>query len=435
MHPTPDFSAHRASLLDALEDDEAILLFSSPTHRRNGDSDYRYRPESDVYWLTGWEDPQVAVFLRPGDKPFTLFVQPKDPTRELWDGFRHGPAGACDVFGADQAFDYADLPSELQRLVQGVSRLHYAFARDPDNDALLTGAVARAARAGRRNGLTTPETFHHPSLLLHELRLRKSDTEIALLRKASEITAVAHRRAMAQTRPGVFEYEIEAELVQTFQQNGSTGAGYTPIVAGGNNANVLHYVRNRDPLQAGDMLLVDAGCEVSYYTADVTRTWPVDGKFTDPQRRVYEWVLKAQLAAIDQCRAGIPHSEIHYTTQRVLTEGMVDMGLLEGPVEDRIEDESFKKWFPHGTSHWLGLDVHDVGSYGRDGHSRALEPRMVLTVEPGLYIPADADEAPEEFRGIGVRIEDDVLITEGDPVVLTGGAPKSIEDVEAAMRG
>ena len=315
----------------------------------------------------------------------------------------------------------------------GVSRLHYAFGRDADHDVLLTGAIAKAARAGRRNGLTTPETFHHPSLLLHELRLRKNREEIDCIKRAASITAQAHLAAMQCTAPGIHEFDIEAELVRTFQRSGSNGVGYTPIVAAGNNANVLHYVRNRAPLCDGDLLLVDAGCEVSYYTADVTRTWPINGRFTDAQRRVYTCVLDAQVRAIEQCRPGTPHAEIHHTALRALTEGMVELGLLKGPVEDRIEDESYKKWYPHGTSHRLGLDVHDVGSYGRNGRSRALEPGMVLTVEPGLYIPLDAQDAPAELRGIGVRLEDDVLITESAPEVLTADAPKTLDEVEAAM--
>ncbi len=436
MLPALDFTAHRQSLLDAMEEDEALLLFGGGPKLRNGDADYRYRPNSDVYWVSGWEEPTVAVFLRPGEAPFTLFVQPRDPEKEQWDGRRHGPEGAIARFGADAAFPIDALPEELTRLLQGVSRLHYGFAEDPDNDALLMGCIRKAAKAARRNGLSAPETFHHPSVLLHEKRLLKNEAELAHLREAARITAEAHTAAMRATRPGVSENAIEAVLLDHFHRSGSTGVGYVPIVAGGDNANILHYQRNRDRLEDGDVLLVDAGCEVSYYTSDVTRTWPVNGTFSEAQRRVYGWVLKAQLEAIDACRAGRSFDDVHLASKRVLIQGMVDLGLLEGPWEKRFASGSeFKRWYPHGTSHWLGLDVHDVGSYGRGGEVRTLQPGMVLTVEPGLYIPRDAEDAPEALRGIGVRIEDDVLVTDGDPEVLTAAVPKAIEAVEAACRG
>ncbi len=432
MALTLDFSSHRQSLLQALEEDEAVLVFGAASKLRNGDAEYRYRQSSDMYWLTGWEDPDAAVLIRHGDAPYTLFVAPKDPSREIWDGYRPGPEGARSDFGADDAYEIAELPVELSRLLQGIRRLHYAFAEEADHDTMLMGAIARARKAARRNGLSTPETFHHPSLLLHELRLRKNDAELNLMRQACTTSAQAHRAAMAMTAPGRNEFEVEACLMATFQSAGSTGPGYTPIVATGNNGTTLHYVRNRDVLGAGDLLLVDAGCECGYYTADITRTWPVDGVFTPIQRQLYEWVLKAQLAAIDQCRPGVAFDVIHQTAITVLTEGMVDLGLLEGPASDRIEDESFKRYYMHGTSHWLGLDVHDVGVYGRDGKTRSLEPGMVLTIEPGLYINATDLDAPEALRGLAVRIEDDVLITAGDPDVLTHLAPKTVAEIEAA---
>ncbi|MBX2803716.1 MAG: aminopeptidase P N-terminal domain-containing protein [Myxococcales bacterium] len=434
MTATPDFAAHRARLLDALDDDEAVLVFGGPVHLRNGDSEYRYRPDSDVYWLTGWEDPEVAVFVRPGKEPLVMFVQPKDPAKEIWTGRRPGPEGAKADFGADVAYPMAEIQEHLPRLLQGVRALHYAFAKDPDADALVMSSVAKAAKAARKNGLTAPETFHHPSKVLHELRLHKQADELELMRHAARLTAEGHARAMALAASGVSEYEVEAALLEPWRRSGSTGSAYTPIVAGGANGTVLHYVTNRDVLRAGDLLLIDAGCEVSYYACDVTRTFPVDGRFTDAQRQVYEIVLRAEEEAIAVCRAGQPHKAIHDTAVRVLTEGMVALGLLEGPVDDRIEDESFKRYYMHGTSHWLGLDVHDVGAYGRDGASTPLAPGMVLTVEPGLYVAEDDEEAPEHLRGIAVRIEDDVLVTEGDPVVLTAAIPKHPEQVEAACR-
>ena len=432
---TPDFAAHRRRLLEALPPDEAVLVFGSPEQVRNGDSEHRYRPDSDVLWLTGWEDPDVVVFVRHGDEPLTMFVQPRDPEREVWAGRRAGPEGARERFGADAAFPIGELEAQLAKLFQGIRALHYAFARDADHDALVMTCVARAAKAARNNGLTAPETFHHPSKLLHELRLRKSEDEIALLRAASELTGQAHVSAMQEGRPGVHEFELEGEMLRLWRRAGSTGPGYTPIVASGANATVLHYHTNRDALRDGDLLLLDAACEVAWYTADVTRTFPVSGTFSPAQRAAYEWVLRAQLAAIDACRPGRRFGEVHDAAVRVLTEGMVALGLLEGPVEARIEDETFKRYYMHGTSHWLGLDVHDVGSYGRDGRTRTFEPGMVLTVEPGLYVDPEDTRAPAELRGIGIRIEDDVLVTDGDPDVLTGAIPKSVADVEATCAG
>ncbi len=434
MAPEPDFAAHRTALLKSLAPDEAVLLLGSKHHIRNGDAEYRYRPHSDVFWLTGWEDPDVAVFLRPGDEAFTLFVQPKNKEREIWTGRRAGPDGARKQYGADAAFPISQLAKELPRLVQGVSKLHYAFALDPDTDALLMKSISTAARAARRNGLEVPETFHSPSRLLHELRLHKTESEVAVMREAARITGIAHRVAMADTQPGGFEYEIASLVDWTFKKNGGTGAGYESIVAGGANATILHYIRNRDELKDGDLLLIDAGCEYRYYTADVTRTFPVNGTFTEPQKRVYEWVLKSQLAAIELARTGHSFMEMHDAAIRVLTEGMVDLGLLSGDVDDLIKNDDFKKYYMHGTGHWLGLDVHDVGAYARDGGSRALQPGMVVTVEPGLYIAADDEDAPKELRGIGIRIEDDVLVTAGEPDVLTADIPKTVAEVEAACR-
>lgn len=431
--PRPDFAAHRKLVLDRLAEDEAVLLIGAPTRIRSNTSEYPYRPDSDVFWLTGWEDPEVAVFLRPGEAPFTMFVQRKDREREIWDGFRPGPEGARADFGADVAYTWDELGQELPRLLQGVRALHYAFGRDADMDALVTGAITRAARAARRNGLTVPETFHHPAALLHELRLVKRPDEIAVMRRAAAISAAAHREAMAATRPGMREYEIEAVLLSAFRRHGSTGPGYIPIVAGGNNSCVLHYIRNRDLLRERELLLVDAGCEHWYYTADITRTWPVDGRFTGPQRAVYELVLRAQLASIDAARAGRPVTEVHDTSVRLLTEAMVELGLLEGDVDTLIREETYKRYYMHGTSHWLGLDVHDVGRYARDGAARTLEPGMVLTVEPGLYIAPDDEDAPEHLRGIGIRIEDDVLVTDGEPEVLTAEVPKTVEAIEALV--
>ena len=432
MSLTPDFAAHRAAVLERLAPDEAVLVLGGPVHRRNGDADHRYRPQSDVYWLTGWPDPEVAVFLRPGDEPVTMFVQARNREQETWTGRRAGPEGAIADFGADAAFPYNKLDAELPRLLQGVAKLHYAFAADHKNDLTLLASISRAARTARTSGAAVPETFFSPSVLLHELRLHKNEAELAMMREAGRITGIAHRAAMALGGPGTWEFEIEAVIDGSFRRHGGIGPGYTSIVASGDNANILHYVTNQDAVADGDLVLVDAGCEFGNYTADVTRTWPVSGRFTEAQRAVYQIVLDAQLAAIDHCRVGNTFMSVHDVAVRVLTEGMVTLGLLEGEIDELIQEKTFKRYYMHGTSHWLGLDVHDVGTYTRDGQSRALAPGIVLTIEPGLYIPADDADAPEHLRGIGIRIEDDILVTDGDPEVLTPDIPKTVADVEAA---
>jgi Xaa-Pro aminopeptidase len=422
-------------LLDKLAEDEAVLILGSPHHLRNGDAEYRYRPDSDLYWLTGWRDPDVALFVRHGDHPFQLFVQPKDPEMETWTGFRPGPEGAVADFDMDAGHPYGELPEQLVELLQGVRTLHYAWGQDAENDAMLAAALKKSARQSRKSRLPTPLTFHHPTKLLHELRLHKHPAEVAVMKEAARITAAAHIAAMELAAPGVGEWEVEALIDYTFRREGGNGAGYNSIIAGGANACILHYIVNDQRLVDGDLLLIDAGGEYQFYTADVTRTFPVNGRFSPAQRRVYDWVLKAQLAAIDEARAGHPYEAMHDTATRVLVEGLIDLGVLEGDVDEIIEEKAHKKYYMHGTGHWLGLDVHDVGLYHRDAASRPLEPGMVVTVEPGLYIPADDDDAPEELRGIGIRIEDDVLITDGDPDVLTAAIPKLPDEVEATCQG
>lgn len=433
--PRPDFAAHRARLLDALAPGEAVLLAGAPTHLRNGDAEYRYRPDSDVWWLTGWPDPECAVFITPGQDPVTLFVQPRDPERETWTGRRAGPEGARARHGADAAFPIGDLDGDLTRLLQGVHTLHYAWGRDADLDRRVQTAIARAARAARRNGLAIPDTVVSLSRTVHELRLHKASDELACLREAARIAGSAFHAAMQATAPGVGEWEIEALLLSTFRQHGSDGPGYTPIVAAGDNATILHYVTNDDVCEAGELLLIDAGCEVAHYTSDVTRTFPVSGRFEGAARDVYAAVLAANEAAIAACVPGTTFMDVHDVAIRSLTGAMVDLGLLRGDLDTLIEDEAYKRYYMHGTSHWLGLDVHDVGTYAGGGSSRALAPGMVLTIEPGLYIPADDPDAPAALRGIGVRIEDDVHVTAGAPEVLTAGIPKTIAAIEDACAG
>ena len=435
-------TSHRARLLNRLQDGEALLVFASPEHLRNNDAEYRYRQHSDVLWLTGWRDPECAVLVRKGaEQPFVMFVQPRNPEREVWTGRRAGPEGARQLYGADDAFEFSELAEKLPALLQGVRTLHYRFADDAAHDRLLMGSIAKARRAARRSGLDVPVLFADPELVLHDLRLHKSEGEVALLRRAAAITGEAHVAAMAATAPGVHEYELEALIDSTFRRRGGWGAGYTTIVGGGDNATILHYIVNDAPLRSGTLVCVDAGCEVEGYTADVTRTWPVDGTFTPAQRELYQAVLDAQIAAVDACVPGTTHYEIHALTTRLLTQSMCRLGLLAGDADDPaeidrlIEAGAQKRYFMHGTGHWLGLDVHDVGAYGGGGSSTALAPGMVLTIEPGIYVAPDDTEAPERFRGMGIRIEDDILVTDGAPENLTAAIPKTIEAVERACRG
>ncbi|MCB9758828.1 MAG: aminopeptidase P N-terminal domain-containing protein [Alphaproteobacteria bacterium] len=427
------FADRRAAVLDRLGPDEALLVFGANHHLRNGDAEYPYRQDSDLWYLTGWPDPESALIIRPGhEHPTQLFVQPKDPEREVWTGIRPGTEGALEQFGVDAAQTIDCLKDTLAELLVGVRTLHYRVGEDPEHDRLVLGAAAKARRPARKVGQPVPDAFVSPGRLLGELRLFKTEHELDLLRTAAGITADAHIAAMKAAKPGMMEYELEALINYTFRSRGGNGPGYTTIVGSGANACVLHYVTNDSPLPPDGLVLVDAGCEFRNYTADVTRTFPASGRFTKAQAEVYEVVLAAQLASIDACRAGRTFDEVHQISVRTLTEGMVSLGLLEGEVDALIEDESFKKYYMHGTSHWLGIDVHDTGSYVAEGGSRPLSPGMVLTIEPGLYIAPDDEDAPERLRGIGIRIEDDVLVTEDEPDVLTAACPKTLADVEAA---
>lgn len=427
------FAHHRAQFFEQLGQD-AALLFGSPMVLRNGDAEFKYRPDSDVYYLTGWKESDVALLFRPGaDQPFVMFVQPRNPAMETWTGRRFGPEGAIERFGADAAFSYAELGERLPGLLQGYENLHYRFAEDTDRDQLLITALKQARRKARKNGMCVPDGFIDPSRTLHELRLIKNEQELEVLQRAADITGDAHCAAMRATADGVYEFELESIIDHTFRKNGGTGPGYTTIVGGGTNATILHYIENDVPLNDGDLVCVDAGCEYGMYTADVTRTWPVNGKFTEAQRALYQVVLDAQEAAINQAIEGNTMRSVHQIASRTLTEGMVRIGLLKGDVDDLIADDKHRKYYMHGTSHWLGLDVHDVGSYFQKGQSRLLAPGMVLTVEPGLYVTEDDEDAPAEFRGMGIRIEDDVLITAGGNRVLTSAIPKTVEEIETEM--
>jgi Xaa-Pro aminopeptidase len=409
------------------------VIPTAPERLRNRDTHFPYRFDSHFYYLTGFAEPEAVLVLVGGSAPRSLlFCREKNEEREIWDGFRHGPQAAQERFGFDEAHPVAALDAQLAALLEDQPALFYPVGADPEWDARAMRWL-NAVRAKSRAGIAAPERVQDVRALLDDMRLVKDAQELALMRRAGRIAAAAHRRAMQATRPGRSEYEIEAELLYEFRRNGAQFPAYTPIVAGGANACVLHYVSNDAPLRAGELLLIDAGCELDGYASDITRTFPVNGRFTGAQRAVYDLVLAAQAAAMEKVRPGSAWNEPHDAAVRVLAQGMLDLKLLGGTLEEALEKETYKRFYMHRTGHWLGLDVHDAGEYKRSGAWRALQPGMTLTVEPGLYIRA-ADDVPEALRNIGIRIEDDVAVTEGGCEVISAEAPKSAADIEALMR-
>jgi Xaa-Pro aminopeptidase len=427
--PPSIYADRRARLCERLGPGAALLLMSPPERLRNGDAHYKYRQDSDILYLTGFAEPGAAVLVRPGHAtPFVLFVRPRDPAAETWTGRRAGLEGAVNVFGAAAAFSSDDLGDKLAEIVAGAEEVHYPFGREPEQDAAVARLLGKL-RAGERRGRRAPVRLCDARLTLHEMRLFKSPEEIAILRQAAEITAEAHSAAMTTARAGGSEREIEALIDYTFRRRGGTGPGYGTIVGAGANATILHYVENSSPLARGDLLLIDAGCEVDGYTADVTRTFPIGARFSEPQRRLYEAVLETQLAAIEMVKPGATLDQIHEAVVARLTGHLVALGILSGEVPALVESGAYKPFYMHRTSHWLGMDVHDVGFYSENGAARLLAPGMVLTIEPGLYVAEDA-AAPPEFRGLGVRIEDDILVTTTGNENLTIATPKTVADLE-----
>lgn len=430
--PRTAYAARRQSVLDALPDRGALLVPTNPERLRAGDSHYPFRPGSDFWYLTGFGEPEAWALLKKDgeDAGLTMLVLPKDPEREVWTGIRSGTEGACAEFGADQAYSTDDLEKELARLLADVQTLYFSFGRHPEVEPALT-KVLNTLRAGRK-AHKGPTSLVDSGAILTDLRLHKSAEEIALMRRGAEITAEAHVAAMTQVRPGMHEYEIQALVEYTFRRQGAWGWAYPSIVGGGANACILHYVHNNGRFGDSDLMLIDAGAEVDCYATDVTRTSPVSGRFTPAQRDLYQLVLDVQNKAVASTKPGITLDGMHDDVVRGLTEGLIDLGLLTGSVDEAIEEKTFRRYYMHRTSHWLGLDVHDVGRYLEgDGAGRPLAPGMVLTIEPGLYVAPDDELAPEAFRGIGIRIEDDVLVTEAGHENLTVATPKSIADIEA----
>jgi Xaa-Pro aminopeptidase len=413
----------------------AAIFPSAPTAIRNNDVEHEYRQDTDFYYLTGFEEPHAVAVFAP-DKPehkFVLFVQPKDREREVWTGWRAGEDGARQDYGADAAFTIDKLDEELPRLIGQAEKIYYRF-NDPLFDERVVALMRRFQRERQRSG-AGPKAIIDPAEILHEMRLVKTGDDLELLRRAIDISCEGHLAAIRALRPTLYEYEIEAVLRYVFRKNGSPRPGYPPIVASGPNATVLHYTTNNRRIEDGDLLLIDAGTEFGYYTGDITRTYPAGGSFTQDQASVYQTVLDAQMAAIEAVRPGSTFIDPHDRAVRVLTEGMVRLGLLKGEVEKLIEEGEYKKFYMHRTSHWLGMDVHDAGPYKVSDEWRKLEPGMVLTIEPGLYIAGDIEEVDPRYRGIGVRIEDDVLVTENGNEVLSARVPKTIEEIEGMMIG
>ena len=446
--PSAVFARRRRALMECMGPDSVALLPAAPSVPRNRDIHYPYRQDSDFYYLTGFPEPEALAVLIPGaQQEFLLFCRERDPQMEIWHGRRAGPQGAVERYGADNAHPMADLDKILLPLLENRERVFYAMGYRPDFDQQVLGWINQT-RAKARTGVRAPATFIALEHLLHPMRLRKEPEEIAVMRESARIACEAHCRVMQTCRPGMMEYQIEAEIFHTFLSHGA-GWSYPAIVAGGDNSCILHYTENNAELHDGDVLLIDAGAELDGYASDITRTFPVNGRFSGEQRAIYELVLTAQQAAIDQVRPGRHFNEPHDAAVRTLTEGLVALGLLQGDVDELIKAEQHKAFYMHRTGHWLGMDVHDVGDYKTGEDWRVFEPGMVTTIEPGLYIPVggkviDAGwarlgiqletEVDERWQRIGVRIEDDVRVTDGDPEVLTTAAPRTVDDIEALMR-
>ncbi len=428
-----EFARRRQQLMRIIGDDAICIVPAAPERMRNNDSHYPYRQDSDFHYLTGFPEPDAVLALIPGrvHGETILFCRERDPEREAWDGPRAGPEGAVSEYRVDDAFPIGDIDDILPGMIEGRSRVYYHFGRDTEFDIKLMAWV-NSVRAQVRRGAVAPHEFVALGHILHDLRLYKTRNELRLMRKAAKIAAGAHVRAMQLVRPGMNEHEIEAELLHEFRRNGAVPS-YEPIVGGGKNGCVLHYRANNSVLNDGDLLLIDAGAEYDCYASDITRTFPINGKFSAEQRALYDVVLKAQNASIKEVRAGKPFGAYHDAAVKAIVAGLIKLGLLKDSVEKNIREHTYRPFYMHKTGHWLGLDVHDVGDYRVDGEFRELEPGMVVTVEPGIYIAPDAKRVPAKWRGIGIRIEDDVVVTRGDPEVITAAVPRDADEIEALM--
>ncbi|TNH06597.1 Xaa-Pro aminopeptidase [Testudinibacter sp. TR-2022] len=431
--PTAEFQQRRQRLCEQLSDDSALLIFSAQEQTRNADSTYPFRQDSYFWYLTGFNEPDSALLLlkRGAKYQSAVFLRPSDPLLETWNGRRLGVEKAPDSLTLDAAYSIADINLELPKLLNGITVLYQAEDQQTWGDKIVSDSL-RYARQHQRQGFSAPTQRIDWRPLLDEMRLFKSEHEVALLQQAGQISALAHLRAMRQTRPNRYEYEIESEILHEFNRHGARFASYNSIVAGGENACILHYTENDQLLQDGDLVLIDAGCEFAMYAGDITRTFPVNGQFSPAQRAVYELVLKAEKRALELLVPGASIYQVNQEVLKIKVAGLVELGILQGEVEQLIADKAYLPFYMHGLGHWLGLDVHDVGHYG-ENRNRTLEVGMVLTVEPGLYLSKNSD-IPEQYQGIGVRIEDNILITEYGNKVLTAAVPKEIDEIEILMQ-
>lgn len=427
-----DFASRRARLTESLGDG-AIILAAGHLANRNHDVEYEFRQDSTFWYYTGLDEPDAVAVIRPGaDEPYVLFVNPFDPKYEIWVGRRVGVEGATETLGADEAFPVEELDEKLPELLAETATIYYALGSDRRLDRLVTDLIVRRRSSGQRDGSYVGRIVD-PVSAIGAMRVVKSDKEIEALQRAIDITASGFDQAIRATRPGLREYHVQTALENEFRRLGSPRNGYPSIVASGGNSCILHYITNRDEIRDGDLLLIDAGAEVDYYGADITRTWPASGKFTPEQRDVYDIVLAAQKEAIAVIAPGVEFAEVHKTAREVLIQGLLDLGALDGDMDDIIEEREYEPYYMHGTSHWLGLDVHDAGVYKNGEDSVVLQEGMVFTVEPGLYFGSQAEDPPEHLKGIGIRIEDDVVVTADGHRVMSAAVPKEPDDIESIV--
>jgi Xaa-Pro aminopeptidase len=427
------FEERRKRVRDAIGPDAIAIFRGARMVQRSRDTEYPFRQDSDFWYLTGFDHPNATALLRTDGGPeYSLFVEPRNPELETWTGYRPGVEGAREDYGADEAYPEAEFLNQLPDIVRRSKRIYHVLGHASEIDRAITNTL-EGMRLRSRNVGSPADAIVDPRSIVHEMRLYKEPAELDIMRRASAISREAHEAGARLAQGGTYEYEIEAAIEYTFRRLGARGPAYTTIVGGGNNATVLHYVTNSEKLQDHEMMLVDAGCELEGYASDVTRTYPIGGSFSAAGRAIYDVVLAAQRAGIEQCAPGKTLADVHAASVRTIVEGLVDLKLLSGEVDDVIEKEAYRRFYMHKTSHWLGLDVHDVGNYGMEGNHRPLEPGMVFTVEPGIYLAADDEDTHAEFRGIGVRIEDDIAITEDGCENLTEAIATDPEDVEALV--
>ena len=433
---TLNFSERRDLLADKVLEDSAIIVSAASVKSRISDTEYSYRQDSNFYYLSGYEEPESLILIRPNqDKErFIIFCRDRDPLREQWDGFRTGQEGVIQDYGADAAYSINSIDEIMPKLLEGAKNIYFSMSAPCGVDAKISSWV-EDIRKNTRSGAEPPQNLLSLDSILHEMRLIKEGDEMDLMKKAANITTEAHIRAMQSVRPGMYEYQLEAEYLYAFNKNGARSPAYNSIVGGGNNSCILHYVENNAELQDGDLVLVDAGCEYQYYASDVTRTFPVNGKFSPEQREIYSIVLEAHKQSMEQAKPGNKWNLMHEKSVEVIVEGLLSIGLLQGSRDEIIDKGEYSKFYMHRIGHWLGMDVHDVGSYKQDGDWRPLEEGMVMTVEPGIYILDSMEGVDDKWKGIGVRIEDDIAITESGFEILTPDVPRTIEEVEQTVQG